>query len=73
MLGSEVVESVAPVQFPANHRQVDGPLDDLVVVSGLQHIHTEITSFWWTLFSFFPDCYCRGKWNLLRGASVFST
>lgn len=31
----EVVQRVGPVQFPADHRQVDGPLDDLVVVLGL--------------------------------------
>lgn len=35
LLGGEVVQRVALVQFPADHRQVHGLLDDLVVVSGL--------------------------------------
>lgn len=35
LLHREVVQRVGPVQLPADPRQVDGPLDDLVVVLGL--------------------------------------
>jgi len=45
LLSGEVVERVALVQLPADHRQVDGPLDDLVVVSGLQRIHRDCFHF----------------------------
>ena len=40
LLHREVGQRVAPVQFPADHRQVDGPLDDLVVVLGLRGTHS---------------------------------
>lgn len=43
LLRAEVMQSFALVQFPADHRQVDGPLDDLVVVPGLEHIHRLLT------------------------------
>lgn len=39
LFSGEVVKRVAFVQFSANHRQVDGPLDDLVVVLGLENVH----------------------------------
>lgn len=35
LLSCEVMESVAPVQLPADQRQVNGLLDDLVVVPSL--------------------------------------
>lgn len=60
LLCGEIVESVALVEFPADHWQADGPLDDLVVVPGLEHIHRDekavaesafIYMECWTLFS----------------------
>lgn len=34
------MQRVGLVQFPTDHRQVDGPLDDLVVVLGLWGTHS---------------------------------
>ncbi len=60
------MESVALVQFPADHRQVDGPLDDLVVVSGLEQVHREqiiVAEIVFILTSWFVMTV---KWNILH-------